>query len=111
MIRTTLPLEGFKEIEQYDSSEFFARFDKTITEDMVECTELGVMVDGKPTYPKLVAALITGRYDYDTQIAMLANKDDGDPDHQTAWLEFQQWRTEAKRLARVIFPTEVSDEE
>jgi len=111
MIRTTIPVASFEEITQYDACTFFVRFDKTITEDMVECTEMGVMIDGKPTYAKLVAAIITGKYDYDTQIAMLANKDDGDPDHEAAWTEFQAWRTESKRLARILFPIEMVDAE
>jgi len=111
MIRTTIPLSIFNEIEQRDRYVFFVRFDKTITEDMVECTEMGVMVDGVPTYAKLVAAIITGKYDYDTQIAMLANKDDGDPAHAEAWEEFQAWRTESKRLAHIIFPETNTEEE
>jgi len=112
MIRTTIPLAIYEEINQYDACTFFVRFDATTTEDMVECTEMGVNVEGVPNYAKLVAAIITGRYDYDAQIAMLANKDDGDPEHAAAWGEFQTWRTEAKRLARVMFPNaSVSDEE
>lgn len=104
MVKVTLPLEGFKEIEQYDARVFFARFDCTVVENTVECTEMGVMIDGKPTYPRLVAALITGRYDYDAQMAMMANRGDGDPEHTAAFEEFQEWRAEAKRLARIIFP-------
>jgi len=111
MIKISIPTADFKEIEKYDNHVYFVRFDKTVTDDIVDCTEMGVMVDGAPTYSKLVAAIITGKYDYDTQIAMLANKDDGDPDHATAWTEFQNWRTEAKRLAHIIFPETLSEAE
>lgn len=111
MIKTTIPLERFEEISKHDACTFFARFDKNIVEDMVECTEIGVKIDGAPNYSKLVAALITERYDYDTQIAMLANKNDGDPEHAAAWDEFQNWRTEAKRLARIMFPNAAATDE
>jgi len=108
MVQTTLPLEGYKEIEQRGSNVFFIHFDAVPNEEeqIVECAEAGVLIDGVPNYGKLVSAIVSVKYDINAQIAILANKGDGSAEHEAEYEAFETWRAKAKELAKNIFSNE-----
>lgn len=104
MVKVTLPIEGYKEIEKRGSNVFFVHFDESRNEEeqILECSESGVMVDGVPTYDKLVSAIVSVKYDINAQIAILANKGDGKEEHDAEYNAFEEWRASAKRLAKSV---------
>lgn len=59
---------------------------------------------GTPTYDRLVAAIIRGRYSDDNMQAIINNHllEDGDSEHEKEWNDMQSWRAEAKRMAKEI---------
>lgn len=66
-------------------------------------TELDLPI-GNPTYASLVSGLIRGRYTDDEMTAIVNNHllDDGDDEHEAEWQAMQEWRAEAKVMAREI---------
>lgn len=48
---------------------------------------------------KVIAKLITDRYSYDTQVALFANRGDGNAVHEQEFNEYQKFRKFAKALA------------
>lgn len=104
MVRVTLPIEGFKEIEQRGKNVFFVRYDveRNEEEQVLECCESGVLIDGVPNYGKLVSAIISTRYDINAQIAILANVGDGSKEHEEEFKAFEAWRAKAKELAKSV---------
>ena len=59
---------------------------------------------GTPSYSDLVAAIIKGRYDDNNMAALINNHllNDGDEEHEAEWKSMQEWRVEAKQLAKTI---------
>lgn len=57
---------------------------------------------GAPDYAHLVAAIVKGRYSDDNMTAIVNNHllDDGDEEHAQEWEAMQNWRKEAKALAK-----------
>lgn len=59
---------------------------------------------GIPSYAELVSSIIRCRYSADDIEAITCNHalDDGDEEHLAEWLDMQNWRKEAKTLAKEI---------
>lgn len=59
---------------------------------------------GKPTYSQLTAAIIQSRYPQDDMQAIINNHllEDDNVEHQKEWVEMQEWRVEAKKIAKKI---------
>lgn len=59
---------------------------------------------GKPTYSQLTAAIIQSRYSNDDMQAIINNHllEDGNSEHEAEWNAMQEWRTEAKTMAKSI---------
>ncbi|MBQ7462430.1 MAG: hypothetical protein IJS63_09300 [Bacteroidaceae bacterium] len=81
----------------------------TVTNDgetAYEYDSATVKTQHKPTkdYPTLVAAIVRTRYSADDVEAIvqnhLNNLGNEDEEHLTEWEDLQDWRTEAKRIAR-----------
>ena len=53
-------------------------------------------------YPTLVSAVIRSRYTEDQVEAIILNKGDGNPQHETEYADLQIWRSEAKALAKKV---------
>ena len=53
-------------------------------------------------YPTLVSAVIRSRYTEDQVEAIILNKGDGNPQHETEYSDLQLWRSEAKALAKKV---------
>lgn len=59
---------------------------------------------GKPKYEDVVAAIVKGKYN-DNQMTALINNHlmvDNDEEHEIEWAAMQEWRAEAKKLAKEI---------
>ena len=52
-------------------------------------------------YGTLVTAIIRTRYTSDQVEAIVLNHGDGNPDHEAEYNALQQWRTEAKHVAKL----------
>lgn len=59
---------------------------------------------GTPSYSDLVAAIIKGRYNDNDMAALINNHllNDGSEEHEAEWNVMQEWRAEAKQLAKSI---------
>lgn len=59
---------------------------------------------GMPSYSDLVAAIVKGRYDDNDMAALINNHllNDNNEEHEAEWNAMQQWRAEAKQLAKSI---------
>lgn len=59
---------------------------------------------GTPSYADLVAAIVKGRYSDNDMAALINNHllNDGDEEHEAEWKAMQEWRAEAKQLAKTI---------
>lgn len=56
-----------------------------------------------PTYGEIVAAIVRGRYSADDVEAITNNYLlDGSEGHTQEWFAMQQWRKEAKELAKAV---------
>lgn len=53
-------------------------------------------------YKYYLVELIRQRYDLDDEIALAANRDDGDLAHSAEWVEYQAYRAECKIRARKL---------
>ncbi|MDP2723219.1 MAG: hypothetical protein Q8O72_10710 [Bacteroidales bacterium] len=47
---------------------------------------------------KMIAQMITDRYPYDKQVALFANRDDGNAEHDDEFIGYQKFRAFAKLL-------------
>lgn len=56
--------------------------------------------EAEAVYKTRLIALIRERYDYDDEIAILANRDDGDTTHAAEYAAYQQYRAHCKTRAR-----------
>lgn len=56
--------------------------------------------EAEAAYKVRLIALIRERYDYDDEIAILANRDDGDATHAAEYAAYQQYRAHCKARAR-----------
>ena len=73
---------------------------ETVTEYQFE----QVVVQNPCDYPAIVSALIRTRYTADQVEAIILNGSDT-PEHKAELEALQQWRTEAKRIAKEILPS------
>lgn len=71
---------------------------------VVVFTYEGLRVDKGFSYESLVMSLITERYDINSQIAIMNNHllDDNDEEHEKEYIAMQNWRIEAKNIAREV---------
>lgn len=61
-----------------------------------------VIVPESSNRDTIISSLINDRYSKDTQIAILANKDDGIAAHADEWTAFQKFREFSKKLADLV---------
>lgn len=59
-----------------------------------------ITLEGKADYDGIVSALVTDRYSMDAQIALLANRGDGNAEHQSEYEAFEAYRDECKAMAK-----------
>lgn len=59
------------------------------------------------TYDDFTAGLVRTRYSQNQVEAILANRGDGDSDHDAEFEAYQAWRKEAKEIAKEILAREV----
>lgn len=52
---------------------------------------------------RIISSIINDRYSNDCQIAILSNKDDGNPEHAAEYDAFQKFREFAKKIADKIY--------
>lgn len=57
---------------------------------------------GMPDYPSIVSAIIRSRYSSDEVEAIVLNHGDGNKDHEKEYVALQEWRSEAKRIAKIV---------
>lgn len=57
---------------------------------------------GKPTYDDIVSKIVKTKYSDDEMTALINNHllDDGDEEHTAEWKEMQEWRANAKKIAK-----------
>lgn len=62
----------------------------------------GIRLNPPYAYESIVSGMITDRYSIDAQIAILANKGDGNDDHEQEYQEFEAFRAKCKLIAKEI---------
>lgn len=66
----------------------------------VDCER--VLVSKSADYGEAVSAIIRSRYSANEVEAIVLNHGDGNADHEAEYAALQQWRTEAKRIAKEV---------
>lgn len=72
--------------------------EETVAKYAYDCARTPIGAD----YPAIVTAIIRSRYTADEVEAIVLNHGDGNPDHEAEYTALQQWRTEAKRVAKEV---------
>lgn len=57
---------------------------------------------GVNDYASIVSAIINSKYSNDQMQAIMFNRGDGREDHEEEYQEMQAWRSEAKRIAKIV---------
>ena len=57
---------------------------------------------GTPDYGMLVSAMVRNKYSSDEVEAIVLNYGDGDKAHEREYVALQEWRSEAKRIAKMV---------
>lgn len=59
-------------------------------------------------YREFVAGLVRTRYSQSDVEAILCNHGDGDEEHETEYQAFQEWREQAKQMAKELLDRDIS---
>lgn len=59
-------------------------------------------------YREFVAGLVRTKYSQSDVEAILCNHGDGDEEHETEYQAFQEWREQAKQMARELLDRDIS---
>lgn len=109
MVKITTTKEKYQEVLDYGGKKAIVHFKPEEKDGLVECYELAV---DKGDYSRAVSALVKALYPADVMDAVRNNMDavrDGlvadeekANEYREAYVDMQAWRTEAKRIARMV---------